>query len=123
MAPLKALDAVKQLPKVQDIADLQAWVDCLLKENEELRAQIEEGKAQRKELEELKDWVKAIEEELKSAGRTGIRLWSWPENSTPSWGIWATSSTRLGYITKAQANQGRHRRPRLSGAWWITAPK
>ena len=42
-APLKALDTVKQLLKAQDVADLQARVDCLLKENEELRIQVEEG--------------------------------------------------------------------------------
>ena len=65
--PLQALDGVKKLPKAQAMADLQARVDCLLKENGELRTHVEEGEAQRKELEELKDWVKAIEEELKSA--------------------------------------------------------
>ena len=74
MAPLGALDAVKQLPKAQDLADLQAQVDCLLKENGELRIRVEEGKAHQrwcslwcKKLEERKDRVKALEEELKSA--------------------------------------------------------
>ena len=66
MAPLKVLDAVKQLPKAQDVADLQARMDCLLKENGELRTRVEEGEAQHKELKELKDRVKAIEVELKS---------------------------------------------------------
>ena len=45
VAPLKALDAVKQLPKAQDMADLQAWVNCLLKENGELRTQVAEVEA------------------------------------------------------------------------------
>ena len=66
MAPLKVLDAIKQLPKAQDVVDLQARVDCLLKENDELWIKVKEGEAQRKELEELKDRVKAMEGELKS---------------------------------------------------------
>ena len=43
--PLSALDCVKQLPKAQDMADLQARVDCLFKENEELKTQVEERKS------------------------------------------------------------------------------
>ena len=62
---LQALDDIKKLPKAQDVADLQARVDCLLKENMELQTRVEEREAQHKELEELKDQVKAIEEELK----------------------------------------------------------
>ena len=49
------------------MTDLQARVDCLLKENGELRTQVEEGKALRKEAEELKDRIKALEVEVKSA--------------------------------------------------------
>ena len=45
VAPLKGLDAVKQLLKAQDVADLQARIDCLLKENGELRTHVEEGEA------------------------------------------------------------------------------
>ena len=37
VVPLYTLDYIKKLPKVQDMADLQARVDCLLKENGELR--------------------------------------------------------------------------------------
>ena len=40
--PLSTLDCIKKLPKVKDMADLQAWVDCLLKENGELKTQVEE---------------------------------------------------------------------------------
>ena len=65
--PLQAFNGIKKLPKAQDVADLKARVDCLLKENGELWIRVEEGKAQRKELEELKDRIKTIEEELKSA--------------------------------------------------------
>ena len=59
------MDGIKKLPKAQDMADLQARVHCLLKENGELRIQVAESEAQCKEVEELKDRVKAMEEELK----------------------------------------------------------
>ena len=55
------------LPKAQDMTDLQARVDSLFKENGELRNRVEEGEALRKELEELKDWIMALEKEVKSA--------------------------------------------------------
>ena len=55
------------LPKPQDLADLQAKVDCLLKENGELKTKVEEGEALQKEMEELKDQIAAIEEEVKIA--------------------------------------------------------
>ena len=42
-------------------------MDCLLKENGELRTKVEEGEALRKEIEELKNWITAIEEEVKTA--------------------------------------------------------
>ena len=37
------LDHIKALLKPQDLLDLQAWVDCLLKENRKLKAKAEEG--------------------------------------------------------------------------------
>ena len=61
------LDHVKALPKPQDLLDLQARMDCLLKENRELRAKADEGDALRKEVEELKDRIKAMEKEVKTA--------------------------------------------------------
>ena len=67
VAPFKALDVVRKLLKAQDVADLQAQVDCLLRENGELQTRVEEGEAQRKELEELKDRMKTMEVELKRA--------------------------------------------------------
>ena len=42
-------------------------MDCLLKENGELRTKVEEGEALRKEIEELKNRITAIEEEVKTA--------------------------------------------------------
>ena len=42
-------------------------MDCLLKENAELRAKAEEGDALRKEVGELKNRIKAMEKEVKTA--------------------------------------------------------
>ena len=42
-------------------------MDYLLKENGELRTKVEEGKALRKEVEELRNRITAIEEEVKTA--------------------------------------------------------
>ena len=56
------LDQIKVLPKPQDLSDLQARMDCLLKENGKLRAKADEGDALRKEVGELKDRIKAMEE-------------------------------------------------------------
>ena len=53
--PRLILEHIWNLPKAKDVIDLQARVDRLLKENGELRIWVEEGKAQHKELEELKD--------------------------------------------------------------------
>ena len=43
------MDRIKALPKLEDLTDLQAQMDCLLKENVELRAKADEGDALRKE--------------------------------------------------------------------------
>ena len=48
--PVDVLDRIKALPKPQDLTDLQAWMDCLLRENGELRVKAEEGDALRKEV-------------------------------------------------------------------------
>ena len=40
MEPLADLECVKNLLKVQDMVDLQAKVNCLLKENGKLRSQV-----------------------------------------------------------------------------------
>ena len=42
-------------------------MDYLLKENSELKTKVEEGEALRKETVELKDWITALEEEVKIA--------------------------------------------------------
>ena len=42
-------------------------MDCLLRKNEELRAKVEEGDALRKEVGELKNRIKAVEKEVKTA--------------------------------------------------------
>ena len=61
------LDRIKVLPKPQDLSDLQARVDFLLKENGELRAKADESNALWKEVGELKDRIKAMEKEVKTA--------------------------------------------------------
>ena len=53
--PRHLLEHIQVLPMPQDVTDLQARVDCLLRENGELKAKVEEGEALRKEMEELKN--------------------------------------------------------------------
>ena len=55
------------LPKPQELTDLQARLDYLLKENGELKTKVEEGEVLQKETEELKDRIAALEAEVKSA--------------------------------------------------------
>ena len=55
------MDRIKALPKPEDLTDLQAQMDCLLKENVELRAKADEGDALQTENKELKDRVKEAE--------------------------------------------------------------
>ena len=52
--PLGALECIKNLPNMQDMKDLQAWVNYLLKENGELKSQVAARKAQLQEAETLK---------------------------------------------------------------------
>ena len=61
------LDHIKALPKPQDLSDLQARVDCLLKENGKLKAKAEEGDVLWKEVGELKNRIAAVEKEVKIA--------------------------------------------------------
>ena len=61
------LDHIKALPKPQDLSDLQAWVDCLLRENGELKAKAEERDVLWKEVGELKNRIAAVEKEVKTA--------------------------------------------------------
>ena len=65
--PADMMDRIKALPKPEDLTDLQAQMDCLLKENVELRAKVDEGDALRKENRELKDRMKEAEKEAKVA--------------------------------------------------------
>ena len=66
MEPRHLLEHIQTLPKPQKLTDLQARVDCLLKENAELKTKVEEGEALRKETVELKDRIAALEEEVKT---------------------------------------------------------
>ena len=61
------LDHIKALPKPRDLSDLQARVDCLLRENGELKARAEEGDLLQKEVGELKNQIAAVEKEVKTA--------------------------------------------------------
>ena len=65
--PDDILDWIKAHPTAQDVSDLQARMDCLLKENGELRAKADEGDALWKENGELKDQIRAMEKEVKTA--------------------------------------------------------
>ena len=65
--PRHLLEHIQTLPKPQEMSDLQARVDYLLKENLELKTKVEEGEALRKETVELKDWIATLEEEVKTA--------------------------------------------------------
>ena len=58
---LGTLECVKKLPKAQDMEDLHARVDCLFKENGELKSQVVAREAQLKEVGALK---MAVEEKL-----------------------------------------------------------
>ena len=61
------MEHIQTLSKLQDLIDLQARVDYLLKENKELMTKVEEGEVLRKETEEFKDRIAALEAEVKSA--------------------------------------------------------
>ena len=65
--PAKVMDRIRTLPKPEDLTDLQARMDCLLKENAELRAQVDEGDVLRAENKELKDRMKEAEKEIRVA--------------------------------------------------------
>ena len=65
--PADVMDRIKTLPKPKDLTDLQARMDCLLKENMELRAKADEGDALRTENKALKDRVKEAEKAIKTA--------------------------------------------------------
>ena len=82
--PANVMNRIRDLSKPEDLTDLQAQVDCLLKENVELRARADEGdtlRAENVELKaranesdalqaenkELKDWMKEVEREAKAA--------------------------------------------------------
>ena len=69
-------------------------MDCLLKENLELKTKVEEGEAFRKETVELKDRIAALEEEVKTAGRSGTRPRRLLGRSILSWDFWMTLLTR-----------------------------
>ena len=65
--PAEVMDRIRALPKPEDLTDLQARMDCLLKENVELRARADKGDALRAENKELKDRMKEAEKEVKVA--------------------------------------------------------
>ena len=65
--PTDVMDRIKALPKPEDFTDLQARMDCLLKENIELRAKADEGDALQMENKTLKDRVKEAEKAIKTA--------------------------------------------------------
>ena len=99
--PDDMLDRIKACPTPQDVSNLQARMDCLLKENGELKRKADEGDAIRKENGELKDRIRAMGKEVKTARaeresrRRSLRRYA------GSWGIRATCLTKHGYTTTA----------------------
>ena len=65
--PAEVMDRIRALPKPEDLTNLQAQMDCLLKENAELRVRVDEGDTLRAENKELKDRMKKAEKEVKVA--------------------------------------------------------
>ena len=65
--PAEVMDRIRTFPKPEDLTDLQAQMDCLLKGNVELRAQADEGDALRAKIKELKERMKEAEKEVKVA--------------------------------------------------------
>ena len=65
--PADVLDRIKDLPKPEDLTDLQARMDCLLRENKELRTKAEEGNTLWKEVEDLKNRIRVAEKKVKTA--------------------------------------------------------
>ena len=65
--PAKVMDRIRTLPKPEDLTDLQARMDCPLKENVELRARADKGDALRAENKELRDRMKEAEKKVKVA--------------------------------------------------------
>ena len=65
--PAEVMDRIRALPKLEDLTDLQARMDCLLKENAELRARVDEGDALWAKNKKLKDRMKEVEKEVKVA--------------------------------------------------------
>ena len=65
--PAEVMDRIRTLPKPKDLTDLQARMDCLLKENVELRARADKGDALQAVNKELKDRMKEAEKEVKAA--------------------------------------------------------
>ena len=53
MEPLNSLEQIKRLSKVREVEDLQARIDCLLKENADLKAQALNREEMLKEAEAL----------------------------------------------------------------------
>ena len=64
--PIEIINRIRALPKPEDLTDLQARMDCLLKENVELRERADEGDVLRAENKELKDRMKEAEKEVKA---------------------------------------------------------
>ena len=80
--PADVMNRIKDLPKPEDLIDLQARMDCLLKENVELRARAGEGDALWAENVELRaragegDALWAENVELRAQADEGDTLWA-----------------------------------------------
>ena len=64
---LAAADHIKMLPKMQEMEDLQARMNYLVKENGELKGQLVTKEAEQKQMGELKGRIAALKDELVEA--------------------------------------------------------
>ena len=99
--PADVLDRIKTLPKPEDLTDLQARMDYILRENGKLRVKAEEGDALWKEVEDLKNRIKVAEKKAKMARAERDKSKEVAQKVCVFLGIRATCSTRHGCSTTA----------------------
>ena len=92
--PAEVMDRIKALPKPEDLTDLQARMDYLLKENVELRARADEGDVLQAENKELKDRMKEAEKEVKVVWTEWDKSKEIARRCVNSWGVQVTCLTK-----------------------------
>ena len=97
---LSTVEHIKVLPKKKDVEDLQTRVDCLLKENNNLKDQVVAMEAEAKEREELKERISSLEAEVVEAQNQRDEAITVPGSLISLSKIRATSSTKPSCTTK-----------------------